>query len=45
MFKPRHPCFCLVARLYLEINTGAPGVGGGCGEVIFIFRELDCTGK
>ena len=23
MLKPRHPCFCLAARFYLEINTGA----------------------
>ena len=24
MLKPRHHCFCLATRLYLEINTGAP---------------------
>ena len=31
MLKPRHPCFCLAARLYLEINTGAPR---GLGELV-----------
>ena len=30
MLKPRHPCFCLAARLYLEINTG---VTRGLGEL------------
>ena len=34
MLKPRHPCFCLAARLYLEINTGAPR---GLGEKGYIF--------
>ena len=28
MLKPRHPCVVLAAHLYLEINTGAPGVWG-----------------
>ena len=45
MLKPRHPCFCLAARLYLEINTGAPGVCGSWGEGLCIFRELGCTGN
>ena len=36
MLKPSHPCFCLAARLYLEINTGPPGVWGA-GEKGYIF--------
>ena len=39
MLKPRHPCFCLAARLYLEINTGAQGFGGA-GEMGYIFSGL-----
>ena len=45
MLKPRHPCFCLAARLYLEINTGAPEVWGSWGEGLYIFREMGCTGN
>ena len=45
MLKPMHPCFCLDARLYLEINTGAPRVLGELGRRLFIFRELSCTGN
>ena len=37
MLKPRHPGFCLAARLYLETNTGAWVEG------LFIFRELGST--
>ena len=37
MLKPRHPCFCLAARLYLEINTGVPRGFGGAGEKGYIF--------
>ena len=44
MLKPSHPCFCLAARLYLEMNTGAPGVWGSWGEGLYIFMELGCTG-
>ena len=36
MLKPRHPCFCLAVRLYLETNTGAPGVWGA-GEKGYLF--------
>ena len=43
MLKPSHPCFCLAARLYLEINTGSQGVWGSWGEGLYIFRELGCT--
>ena len=43
MLKPRHPCFCLSALPYLEINTGPPGVWGSWGEGLYIFRELGCT--
>ena len=43
MLKPRHPCCCLAARLYLEINTGGPQGFGGAG--LYIFRELGCTGN
>ena len=39
MLKPSHPCFCLAARLYLEINTGAPKGFGGAGEKGYIFSE------
>ena len=45
MLKPRHSCFCLAARLYLEINTRPPGVWGNWGEGLYIFRELGCTGN
>ena len=44
MLKPSHPCFCLAARLYLEINTGAPRGLGSWGEGLYIFMELGCTG-
>ena len=44
MLKPSHPCFCLAARLYLEINTGPPGVWSW-GEGLYIFRGLGCTGN
>ena len=50
MMKPRHHCFCLAARLYLEINTGAPrGLGKlvrraiyfqGAGLHWYYFRDL-----
>ena len=43
MLKPSHPCFCLAARLYLEINIGAPR--GSWGEELYIFMELGCTGN
>ena len=36
------PC---CARLYLEINTGPPGVWGSWGEGLYIFMELGCTGN
>ena len=36
MLKLMHPCFCLAARLYLEISTRAPGVWGA-GEKGCIF--------
>ena len=39
MLKPRHPGFCLAARLYLKTNTGAWGEG------LFIFRKLGSTGN
>ena len=45
MLKPRHPCFCLAARLYLEIILGPPGVWGSLGEGLYIFREMGCTGN
>ena len=45
MLKPRHPCFCLVVRLYFEINTGAPRGLGSWGEGLYIFRELGCIGN
>ena len=45
MLKPSHPCFCLAARLYLEINTGAPRGLESWGEGLYIFRELGCTGN
>ena len=45
MLKPRQPCFCLAAWLYLEINTWAPRALGSWGEGLFIFRELGCTGN
>ena len=37
MLKPRHPCFCLAARLYLEINTRAPGGLGELGRRVIYF--------
>ena len=37
MLKPRHPCFCLAARLCLEINTGVPRGLGGAGEKGYLF--------
>ena len=40
MLKPRHPCLCLAARLYLEINTGDPGVWGA-GEKDYIFQGFE----
>ena len=45
MLKPRYPCFCLAARLYLEINTVPPGVWGSWEEGLYIFRELGSTGN
>ena len=44
MLKPRRPCFCLAARLYLEINMGPSRVLGSYGEGLYIYRELGCTG-
>ena len=38
ILKARYPCFCLAARLYLEINTGLPGVWG-VGEKGYIFSR------
>ena len=38
MLKPMHPCFCLAARLYLEINTGAPRVLGKLGRRAIYFQ-------
>ena len=40
MLKPRHPCLCLAARLYLEINTGDPWVWGA-GEKDYIFQGFE----
>ena len=37
MLKPRHSCFCLAARLNLEINTGAPRGLKGAGEKNYLF--------
>ena len=45
MLKPRHPCFCLDARLYLEINIGAPRGFGELGRRAIYFRELGRTGN
>ena len=45
MLKLRHPCICLAARLYLEINTGVPRGLGSWREELYIFRELGCTGN
>ena len=45
MLKPRHPCFCLAARLYLEINMGPSRVLRSWREGLYIFRELGCTGN
>ena len=38
MLKPMHPCFCLDARLYLEIDTGAPRVLGELGRMAIYFQ-------
>ena len=38
MLKPSHPCFCLAARLYLEINTGAPRGLGELGRRAIYFQ-------
>ena len=44
ILKARYPCFCLAARLYLEINTGLPGVWGSWGEGLYIFKDLGFQG-
>ena len=38
MLKPSHPCFCLAARLYLEINTVAPRGLGELGRRAIYFH-------
>ena len=38
MLKPRHHCFCLAVRLYLEINTGAPRDLGELGRRAIYFQ-------
>ena len=45
MLKPSHPCFCLAARLYLEINTGAPRGLGELGRKAIYFHGAGCTGN
>ena len=37
MLKPRHPCFCLAARLYFVINTGVSKGFMGAGEKGYLF--------
>ena len=37
MLKPRHPCFCLAARLYLGNKYWDPQGFGGAGEKGYIF--------
>ena len=41
MLKPRHPCFCIAARLYLEINTGAPKGLGELGRRAIYFQGAE----
>ena len=38
MLKPRHPCFCLAVRLYLEINTRASEGLGELGRRAIYFQ-------
>ena len=45
MLKPRHPCFCLAARLYLEINTGVPRVLEELGRRAIYFQGAGLTGN
>ena len=45
VMNPSHPCFCLAARHYLEINMGPSRILGSWGEGLYIFRELGCSGN